>query len=160
MSPLKHRKEAQRDFSTKIDWVHDFLVIPNDVSLLPCSTITPGLFGWSHLGSFKKIWKTALQKLEVSLLSVRINTFTAQSVTVELKCCPGNIRGGEQWHFGTRKERYLEIFKIEPIENSSHGTEKGYPHFSSLRRNNTVIKNRLQSTGLFIHYRWTELAVG
>lgn len=115
MSPLKCCKEAQKDISEKRDSVHDFLAIPNDVILLPCSIITPGLFGWSHLGSFKKRWKTALWKLEVSLVSVRISIFIAQLVTVELKCCPGNIRGGEEGHFGTRKERYLEIFKIETL---------------------------------------------
>lgn len=109
MSPLKCHKEAQETLVKK-ETKSDFLPIPNDVILLPCSTIAPALFGWSHLGSFKKLWKTALRKLEVSLKSARINTFTVQLVTVELKCCPGNIRGGEQGHFGTRKERYLKFF--------------------------------------------------
>lgn len=72
MSPLKCCKKAQRHITAKRDQAHDFLAIPNDVILLLCSTNTPGLFGWSHLGNFKKLWKTALQKLETSLISVGI----------------------------------------------------------------------------------------
>lgn len=58
MSPFKCHKDARRHISAKRDQVHDFLAIPNDVILLLCSSNTPGLFGWSHLGNFKKLWKT------------------------------------------------------------------------------------------------------
>jgi len=67
------------------------------------------------------------------------------------------------WRTGTfwnQKRKIFGNFKNRnPIENMSHGTQKGYSHFSSLKRNNTVIKNRFQNTDLFICYRWTELAV-
>lgn len=47
------------------------------------------------MGNFKKLWKTPLWKLEASLVCARINTFTVQLVTVELKCCPGKKEGVE-----------------------------------------------------------------
>lgn len=38
--------------------------------------------------------------------------------------------------------------------------KKKISSFFIIKWNNFVIKNRFQSAGLFIHYRWSELAIG